>query len=216
MKWAWGTDIRSLDARGKVVTHLFRWAQMFTFCWHWFSAWNFSTSKLIFIVFLIWTPQIFLQAPYQQAIIFQVHKKLWQGTNFYYRGRKCSHFVDGLPTPRFRFLPIPLLLQTRSGGTPCGRARLLLSACIRIRLLRSSGSGSSRQHHSPLCAPWFWAAATWQTLLQAPPGEGPNGAKKVRVLRISRGVVVFARRVCRGIRLLLLAQNDRQLKFDIS
>ena len=58
--------------------------------------------------------------------------------------------------------------------------------------------------------------SSWEVGKGESPGEGPSGAKKVRVLRIARSVVLFAQRVFRGIRLLLLVENDRQLIFDIS
>ena len=58
--------------------------------------------------------------------------------------------------------------------------------------------------------------SSWEVGKGKSPGEGPSGAKKVRVLWIARGVVLFTQRVFRGIRLLLLVENDSQLMFDIS
>ena len=52
---------------------------------------------------------------------------------------------------------------------------------------------------------------------KASKGEGPQeNLQKVQLLWICRGVGVVTQRVFRGIRLLLLVENDSQLMFDIS
>ena len=52
---------------------------------------------------------------------------------------------------------------------------------------------------------------------KASKGEGSwENLQKVQLLQICRGAGVFTQRVFRGIRLLLLVENDSQLMFDIS
>ena len=63
---------------------------------------KFSTLDLIFTVFLIWTPWIFLQAPDAAAIIFQMHQILWNnstGNQFLLQGSKHST-IRGQPSYR--------------------------------------------------------------------------------------------------------------------